>query len=124
MLLIFSHKLTDLQIQSAKNDLNVEKFEYLPPNLQHTWSHIPPDEKDINPYLIDIIKWIDNVAFKDDFILVQGDFGATYKIVNYCKSKGLNVFYSTTKREATEMENEDGTIYLTHKVSHIMFREY
>lgn len=123
MLLIFSHKLTELQINDARETLGVEEFQYLPEDLQHIWSNISPDREDINPLLEGIIKWLD-IAHTDDYILVQGDFGATYKIVKYCKSKGLKAVYSTTKREAIEKTDVDGKIYLTHKVSHLRFREY
>lgn len=124
MLLIFSHKLTDFQIKSAKRDLEIEKFEYLPEDLQYIWSHIPPEEEDINLYIEEIVEWIKSTSDKEDIILVQGDFGATYEIVKYCKSKGLRVIYSTTKRVAKEVKGKDQIIYLTHKVSHVMFREY
>lgn len=124
MLLIFSHQLTDTQIQSAKKDLGVDKFHYLPEELQYLWNRIPPDVEDINPYLKSITKWIDTMASKDDYILVQGDFGATYKIVSYCKLKGFTTVYSTTKRDALESRDENGKIVLTHKVSHVMYRRY
>lgn len=124
MFLVFSHKLTDIQIQSARNDLDIRNFQYLPENLQYIWSHIPPHESDIDPYLKEIINWIEEVVGTEDVVLVQGDFGATYKVVNYCKSKGLKVVYSTTKREAIEEKDEDGVISITHKISHVIFREY
>lgn len=124
MFLVFSHKLTDIQIQSARNDLDIRNFQYLPEDLQYIWSHIPPYEKDIEPYLKEIINWIEEGVGTKDVVLVQGDFGATYKVVNYCKSKGLKVVYSTTKREAIEEKDEDGIISITHKISHVIFREY
>lgn len=124
MILIFSHKLTDVQIQSAKDSLEVEEFIYLPEELQSIWSNIPAEIKDISDYIEDIINWIDEIGVKDDLILVQGDFGATYRVVNHSISKGLIPIYSTTKRKAKEIKNSDGTISLTHKVSHVIFREY
>jgi len=124
MLLVFSHKLTNRQIQSAKKYFNVVSFKCLPSKLQQVWSNIPPDKKDINPYVEEIIQWIKNTANKGDIVLVQGDFGATYKIVRYCKHKGYKAVYSTTKREAIEKETENSTISITHKVSHVIFREY
>ena len=124
MILVFSHKLTDIQIKSGNDDLKIQRFEYLPPELQYIWSHIPPNEEDISPYLEGVIQWIDSIANKEDIVLVQGDFGATYKVVNHCKSKELKVVYSTTDREAIEMRDDEGAIYLQHKIRHIMFREY
>ena len=40
-------------------------------------------------------------------VLVQGDFGATHKVVNYLKAKGIKSVYSTTKRQAEEKVMDD-----------------
>ena len=124
MLLIFSHKLTDIQIKDAKTNLDVDEFIYLPNELQSIWSNISPYEYDINKELEGIYEWIDRNSSMGDYILIQGDFGATYQLVNYCKLKDLRPIYSTTKREAIEIKKDDNTIVLSHKVSHIRYREY
>lgn len=57
-------------------------------------------------------------------ILIQGDFGATYYLVNFSKQIGLKPMYSTTIREANEVCDSSGSIRLTHKIKHVRFREY
>lgn len=124
MLLIFSHKLTDRQIKDAKENLNIEEFIYLPPELQKMWSSISPEIENLSPILEDIKKWVDAISDKDDYILIQGDFGANYEMVSYCKDLGLKPIYSTTKRQANEILRKDGKIELAHIFEHIRFRQY
>lgn len=124
MILIFSHKLTDKQIQDAKVNLNIDEFIYLPQDLQNKWSLIDPDLENVSSITCEIKKWIDIVVNTNDYILVQGDFGATYDIVNYCKNKELKAIYSTTKRVAKETVIDGGKIELIHVFEHVRYREY
>ena len=43
MFLLFSHNLTQIQIDDAKNNLDIEKFVSLSQDLQELWSNIPSD---------------------------------------------------------------------------------
>ncbi|MBZ2175789.1 TIGR02221 family CRISPR-associated protein [Schnuerera sp. xch1] len=124
MILIFSHKLTDKQIQDAKENLNIQEFIYLPDNLQNEWSSIPPYVDNLNSILDDIKDWIDNISQEDDYVLVQGEYGAIYKMVEYCKEIGLKPIYSTTKRQVKEVIRDDGKIEITHVFDHVRFRRY
>lgn len=124
LILIFSHILTDKQVEDAKENLQVEDFLYLPKDLQRKWSLVPPDEKDITSITREIKVWLEEVATTEDYILVQGDFGATYDVVNFCRSKGFKAIYSTTNRRAKEVRREDGKIEVSHIFDHVMYRPY
>lgn len=124
MILIFSHRLTDIQVRDAKFGLGVEEFIYLPDELQSIWSNIDPYAEHIEDKLEGIFEWIDKNANKEDYVLIQGDFGATYQLVEYCRSKGLKPIYSTTKREAVETGEDNGSLVLGHRISHVRYREY
>jgi len=124
MILIFSHILTDIQIQDAKANLGVDEFIYLPKDLQEKWSLIPPDEKDITSITGEIKEWLEEVATRKDYILVQGDYGATYALVNFCRSRGFKAIYSTTSRRAREVKGEDGKIEITRVFEHVRYRDY
>ena len=63
-------------------------------------------------------------AKEKDFVLIQGDFGACYLMVNFALESGLVPVYSTTRREAVEEYGENGSIRITHHFRHVMFREY
>ena len=123
MFLLFSHTLTQDQIEDAKENLKVNEFVKLPPNLQELWSNIPPDIKDISSYLEPIKEWLKNHINPKDYALIQGDFGATCKMAQFVKEQGAMALYATTKRDAKE-QIIDGKIVKTSVFKHIQFREY
>ena len=57
-------------------------------------------------------------------MLIQGDFGACFLMVNFALEKGFVPVYSTTKREVAEQYPEDGSVKMTHRFEHRMFRRY
>jgi hypothetical protein len=123
LFLIFSHKLTNEQIDDAKNSLNIEKFEYLPKELQIIWSNIPTDLKSLDEYLNPIKEYLKKYSNNSDYVLIQGEFGAVYNIVNYSKTNNLIPIYSTTKRVVSE-NIVNGIIEKKSIFSHVIFREY
>ena len=124
MLLLFSHKLTQKQINELKQVYNVIDFIYLTNDLQSIWSSIPPDISSLKEVIKPIKCFIDKNIKKDDVVLIQGDFGATYEMVNYVKSKGAIAVYATTKREIVEYTNEKGEYMKKTVFEHRRFREY
>ena len=123
LFLIFSHKLTQKQIEDAKASLGVEKFVSLPQDLQKLWSNIPPELENLEEYLTPLKEYIKANANRGDYALIQGDFGGCYTMVNFVKSQGLIALHSTTKRDAIEKEI-DGKIVKTSHFEHIIFRKY
>ncbi len=70
--------------------MGAKKIYNLPLELQSIWSQVPTDKDLIfNDYLEDIKKFLMDNLNSGDFVLVQGDFGATYQMVNFCKLKGF-----------------------------------
>lgn len=131
MILLLNHTLTQAQIEDAKNSLGVEKFVYMDDELKALWSRVPSDIVSIATYLQPVKDWAldaclrrnDNIK-SDDYILIQGDFGATYHMINWAKQNGLKPIYATTKREAVEELQIDGTVKKTAIFEHERFREY
>jgi len=124
LILIFSHKLTEKQRLQAKEQLKVTDFVYLPEDLQQLWSDIPSELTKLKEYLEPIKKWLDDVANENDFVLVQGDFGATYILVSLAFTKKLIPVYSTTKRICVENKCKNRNVKLTHLFSHVIFRKF
>jgi len=124
LFLIFNHTFTDSQRSDAEASLGVERIVSLPEELQAVWSSIPPEEKEIQPVLESIREWLASEAREGDYVLIQGDFGATYLMVRFALELGLIPIYSTTVREADEELQPDGTVKLTHRFRHRMFRKY
>jgi len=123
MFLLFSHKLTDEQIKDAKENLGVDEFVYLPLSLQKKFSNVPPELEDIKEYSKIFIDFLKDNAQKEDFVLIQGDFGVVFNLVEFCKENNLKAIYSTTKRVVKE-QVINGKIIKTSEFKHIRFRKY
>ncbi len=122
--LVFNHTLTTLQESSAKTSLGVARVIDLPPFLKDLWSLVPPELSGLLNYLKPLKEWLVERARFSDYILIQGDFGATYLMVRFALEKGLIPIYSTTGREAAEEHKEDGSVTLTHHFRHVRYRKY
>lgn len=123
MILLFSHKLTEEQKRDAQVNSGVKKFISLPADLQTLWSNIPATLEDIQEYLEPIQKFLLQNVNKNNIVLVQGDFGATHKMVTLVNSLDGSAVYATTKRDVVEKEIE-GKIVKTSVFKHVRFRRY
>lgn len=123
LILLFSHKLTNEQMGSAEKELNVNEFVYLPSDLQEKWSNVPPDADELADYLNPIKEWVKSVSNKGDYILIQGDFGVSYLMVQWAFDNGYIPVYATTKRNVVEIE-ENGETVTIRKFQHCKFRKY
>ncbi len=123
MHLIFSHNLTDEQKADAIKTLGTEEFIYLPNELQQKWSNVPPDLERLNDFLSPIITYLKTNVRPNDYVLVQGDFGATYITVNFVKQLQATPIYATTKRQVIEVIEQDKIIKKSI-FKHERFRKY
>jgi len=124
MLLLFSHELTRDQREDADDSLAITEFSPLPPDLQKSWRNIPPTEPLLSDYLEPFRKWLEENANSGDYVLIQGDFGAAYSMVNFAFSAGLIPVYATTERESVETRMLNGTVKSERVFKHRMFRRY
>ena len=124
LFLLFNHVFTPDQQTDATRSLNIGRVVSLPTDLQELWSAIPPDVDELAPILAPIKSWLLLEANPNDFVLIQGDFGATYLMVNFAFENGLLPVYATTERQAEEIQQPDGSIILTHHFCHRRFRVY
>ncbi|MFH1122583.1 MAG: CRISPR-associated protein Csx20, partial [Pseudomonadota bacterium] len=104
--------------------LGVTQVVNLPAELRALWSNIPPSLTSLSEYLASIRAWLVEHAAPGDYVLIQGDFGATYLIADFALRNGLVAVYSTTTREATETIQPDGTVELMHHFKHQIYRNY
>jgi hypothetical protein len=123
LFLLFSHTLTPAQELDAKESLNIENFVTLPNDLQQLWSNIPPYLKDVSGYLEPLKEYIQNNAEDGDVLLVQGDFGGCYEMINFIKSLGLTAVHSTTTRDVVE-KTVNGKVEKFSRFEHVIFRLY
>ena len=124
LFLIFNHEITPVQESDARRSLGVEQIIDLPPDLKELWRQVPPDLTEISSYLKSVKSWLKSNAAKNDYVLIQGDFGACYIMTKLAFEIGLIPIYSTTEREATEEYKSDGTVKLVHQFKHQAFRKY
>lgn len=124
LFLLFNHSLTSIQKQDAKKSLKISSIFEMPSELKLCWSNIPPEAPQITPFLQPIKNWLSQKSQKGDYVLIQGDFGACFLIVNFAFKAGLTPVYSTTHREASETKDSNGSIKLTHHFKHRIFRKY
>ena len=120
--LLFSHKLTKPQIDELKR-IGVNRYVYLDNDLQQIWSFVPTQEVNLKEYLKPIFEFLVNNAKKGDYVLVQGDFGATYLTVDFCFEHNLIPIYAVSKRVAYE-KIEDGEVIKVSRFKHEGFRKY
>jgi len=123
MLLLFSHKLTDSQTKNAIDRWDVGNFIPLPQELQDVWSNISPDIESLHDTLQPIKEFVRKNLHEGDIALIQGDFGASYIMVNFVKELRIKPLYATTKREIQEFE-QDGKTIKKSTFEFRRFREY
>ena len=124
LFLIFNHDITSLQESDARNSLGIGQIICLPPDLKALWRQVPPDLPEISNYLEPVNIWLARQAKKNDYVLIQGDFGVCFIMVNFAFEIGLIPVYSTTDREAAEEYRQNGVVKLMHQFRHRIFRRY
>jgi len=124
LFLLFNHRLTPLQKQDAYKSLGIKSIQEPSPGIKKIWGQIPPDLPTVTDYLKHVQAWLLEKAVKDDYVLIQGDFGACFILVCFAFDIGLIPVYSTTQREAVETAGEDGAVKITHQFKHRIFRKY
>lgn len=122
-LVVFNHnQLTDEQI-SALKFIDCQKAVYLSDELNSVWKNINPATDKIES-LKNIEDFILKNTNQHDYVLIQGEFGATYKMVNFCFEQGRIPVYATSKRESVEERQSDGSVVKKSVFKFVRFREY
>lgn len=123
LLVILSHELSDFQIEEAKSKLGVNTIKTLPNTLKKIWSNLNPIGE-LPVEKLNLIKdWILQESYKGDYILVQGDFGATFYIVDFCFKHDRIPIYATSTRKVEETK-VDNRIITKRVFIHENFRKY
>ncbi len=123
-LVLFNHTLTPVQQKDASDSLGIDQILYPPHSLRELWANFPPEPVVLAQYLAPFFAWLEENSTAGDYLLVQGDFGACFLIVQYAFSVGLVPVYSTTQRQAVEELIGDNEVRLYHRVQHVRFRRY
>lgn len=124
MFLLFNHTLTMEQKADASHSLGISEFVEMPPHLQTIWSQVPSKTDTVESHIEPVRQWLEEQARAGDYVLVQGDFGATYQMVCFALGRGLVPVYATTRRHAEEIRESDGTVKKENYFFHQRFRIY
>ncbi len=124
LFLLFSHKLTQKQKREATESLGVDEIIPLPDDLQKIWSQVSPEGELDRSGIGAITEWLEETGDAGDYVLVQGEFGVTFFLVDWCFNNDFIPLYATSRREYTEKTNSDGSIERNHVFRHVQFRKY
>lgn len=126
LLVIFNHQLTSGQIADAWRSLNIKKIMEPGAELRDLWANMPPHQDNLADCreFTALHDWLIANSLPGDFVLIQGDFGATYLLVRFAMELGIIPIYSTTRRQAEELHNKNGDVDLIHRFRHVKFRRY
>lgn len=114
-----SHQLNEEQINDAKSKFDTQEFVYLPSVLQEKWSNVPAYLTSLDNFVKPFYKFLQENAKQGDVIMIQGDFGLSYNLIDYAKSLDLIPVYATTKRDSVEKDGVKISVF-----KHIRFRVY
>ena len=120
MFVLINHDLTQEQKDQALKSFSID---YIINITDNTWSNINPADENILYALNTYKKELMLEAEASDILLVQGDFGATYNMINFAKNIGIKTIYATTKRIFEEL-TIDGKLVTRREFKHEKFREY
>lgn len=124
LFLLFNHALTPEQRADAQSGLGVGLFIEPPRDVRGLWSNLDPESEGLFEALAPVRQWLAANARPGDFVLIQGDFGACWLMVEQARTLGVTPIYSTTRREAREDHLEDGSVRLMHHFRHVRYRVY
>ena len=117
LFILLNHRLNDEQKSEAKTRFGIENFIDL---TNEKWSNIPPELECLDGILEEFKSALKSSAKSGDYLLVQGDFGATYAMIRYALILGV---IATTKRVVIEME-ENGVTISKKSFAHERFRVF
>lgn len=119
---LLNHSLTENQLKDLKSNFDVEEILCPSEELQRNWAQIRTD-KNLDYELIQKVRvWLNN-AVTGDILVVQGEFGTTFCLVDYALKKGLVPVHAVTKRVAKE-EVDGETVTRQYVFEHFCFRKY
>ena len=124
LLVLFNHTLTSTQIEDARESLGVTAIIYPPEDIRRLWKKIPPETVSVRTYLTPVKAWLSSTSCRGNFVLIQGEFGATWMMVDFAFKSGLVPIYSTTSRKVFENPCKNGGIEIRHIFEHVRYRLY
>ena len=95
---------------------------YPPESLSAAWSQVPVLEHIPDVFFTPFVQWL-GAARAGDLVIIQGEFGSTFMLVDYVLRRGLVALHAVTKRIAAETR-EGETVRRQYVFEHVCFRKY
>ena len=121
--LLWSHRLLPEQAKDLHDNWNIKSIFELDLEKKTLWSQVPTTPINIETYAKPIIQWLESITTANDIIVVQGEYGLSYYVVNWCFQHQLKPVYALTERRSVETVHE-GTVQKTSVFAHAGFRLY
>jgi hypothetical protein len=119
---LLNHTLTAGQTAELKNDFGARRIVYPEAELSAAWSAVPTEKTLPAEYLLPFIRWL-STAKKGDALVLQGEAGAAFALVDFALNRGLVPLHSVTRRVACE-SREGERVLRSHVFEHVCFRRY
>ena len=120
---LMSHDMSEIQKNDAYEKLKVTKIIEAPSEIKKIWGNINPISNLDTKFLEPVVLWISQSSKEEDYVLVQGEFGATFYIVDYCFKNNLIPVYATSLRRVDEIRQGDRVI-TNRVIVHEGYRNY
>lgn len=120
---LLNHDLTQKQLCELKDKFASQTVLFPQKELSLKWSQIDP-EKSNEDIVLSVVCWLESYgAKKGDLFIVQGEFGATFKLVDYALKNELVPVYATTRRVAKESRCGE-VVRREYVFEHVCFKRY
>ena len=119
---ILNHQLTENQKNELMTRFGVSEIVYPSMELSEEWAQVKTTKMIDRQLIRKVIDWLGN-ASEGDPIVVQGEFGCTFAVVDWALNRGLIPLHAVTMR--VESETYEGETVTKHYVfKHCCFRKY
>lgn len=119
---LLNHELTENQKNELFGKFYVSQVIYPDEELKSNWAQIPATESFDRKIIVQIINWLSE-AEENDCLIIQGEFGSTFLIVDYALKNNLIPLHAVTKRCSVE-EKKGESIIKKIEFQHVCFRKY
>lgn len=117
---LMNHSLTKKQIAELTDVYKCKEIVYPEETVSSLWSQVnSTNEKDV---IQSVIFWL-KAAKDGDYLIIQGEFGLTFTLVDYALKEKLIPIYATSKRIAKESRVGE-TVHREYIFEHICFKKY
>ena len=119
---LLNHPLTKNQENELLDKYSCDKIIYPSKELAAAWSQIPAVPENDRSVIKLVTAWLSSAEEKD-VLVIQGEFGATFIMVDYALKNKMIPLHAVTKR--VETEQRDGEIvHRQYVFEHVCFRRY